>query len=61
MSKKKTLEEIQKELDQMYYHLEKLCKLSYAEWSLEERMRHGRLHAMKQQRLNEMKEHTHDL
>jgi hypothetical protein len=45
----------------MYYHLEKLCKLSYTEWSLEERMRHGRLHAMKQQRLNEMKEHTHDL
>jgi len=55
MSKKKTLEEIQNELDQMYYHLEKLCKLSYTEWSLEEKMRHGRLHAMKQQRLNEEK------
>lgn len=53
MSKKKTLEEIQGELDQMYYYLEKLCKLSYTKWSLEEKMRHGRLHAMKQQRLNE--------
>ncbi len=53
MSKKKTLKDIQHELNQMYYHLEKLCKLNYSEWSLEEKMRHGRLQAMKQKRLNE--------
>jgi hypothetical protein len=53
MFKKKTLEEIQNELDQMHYNLEKLCKLHYSEWYLEERMRYGRLLAMKERRLQE--------
>jgi hypothetical protein len=57
MAKKMTLEEIQNELDLMYYNLEKLCKLHYTEWSLEERMKYGRLHAMKQRRLAE-KDHV---
>ena len=52
--RKKTLDEIQNEIDQMLYHLEKLCKLHYSEWYLEERMRYGRLLAMKDKRLKEI-------
>jgi len=51
--KKMTLEEIEAELNIMNFNLVKLCKLQYYDWSLEERMRYGRLSAMKERRLAE--------
>jgi hypothetical protein len=55
MSKKKmTLEEIEAELNIMNFNLVKLCKLEYYDWSLEERMRYGRLYSMKERRLKEL-------
>lgn len=51
---KKTLEEIQKEMDQMDYVLEKLCKIQHFDWPLKDKMRYGRLLSMKQRRLEEM-------
>lgn len=51
---KKTLEEIQKEMDQMDYVLEKLCKIQHFDWDLQDKMRYGRLLAMKKRRLEEM-------
>lgn len=50
---KKTIDEIQKEMNAMEYELEKLRKLQYYEWSLEDRMRYGRLRAMKQRRMDD--------
>ena len=50
---KKTIDEIQKEMNAMEYELEKLRKLQYYEWQLEDRMRYGRLQAMKQRRMDD--------
>jgi hypothetical protein len=45
--------ESQKEMNAMEYELEKLRKLQYYEWPLEDRMRYGRLQAMKQRRMDD--------
>jgi Sec-independent protein translocase protein TatA len=50
---KKTIGEIQEEMNAMEYELEKLRKLQYYEWPLEDRMRYGRLQAMKQRRMDD--------
>lgn len=55
MKQKKTLEDIQKELDFMDYELRRLCKLEYYDWALQDRMRYGRLLSMKEKRLEELK------
>ena len=56
MKQRKTLEDIQKELDFMDYELGRLCKLEYYDWALQDRMRYGRLLSMKEKRLEELKE-----
>jgi hypothetical protein len=55
MKKRKTLEEIQKEINFMDYELGRLCKLQYYDWDLKDRMRYGRLLSMKEKRLKEAK------
>jgi len=50
---KKTLEEIEAEMNNMVFNLTKLCKMEYYDWRLEDRMHYGRLMAMKQRRLAE--------
>ena len=50
---KKSLEEIESEMESMFVELTKMCKIEYYEWRLEEKMRYGRLMAMKERRLAE--------
>jgi len=50
---KKTLEEIEVEMNNMVFQLTKLCKMEYYDWRLEDMMHYGRLMAMKQRRLAE--------
>jgi len=49
---KKTLEDIEAEMNNMVFNLTKLCKLEYYDWRLEDKMHYGRLMAMKQRRLS---------
>jgi hypothetical protein len=51
MSKQKTIEEIQKEIDYLNYINERLRKLSYYEWDLLDKMRYGKLLKMKENRI----------
>jgi len=50
---KKSLEEIEGEMNSMVFNLTKLCKMEYYDWRLEDKMHYGRLMAMKQRRLSE--------
>jgi hypothetical protein len=50
---KKSLEEIEAEMNSMVFNLTKLCKMEYYDWRLEDKMHYGRLMAMKQRRLSE--------
>jgi hypothetical protein len=53
MINKKSLEEIELEMNSMFFDLTKRCKIEYYEWRLEDKMHYGRLMAMKQRRLAE--------
>jgi hypothetical protein len=50
---KKSLEEIELEMNSMVFDLTKRCKIEYYEWRLEDKMHYGRLMSMKQRRLAE--------
>ena len=46
----KTLKEIEDEIQQINYVYD-TCKLQYSEWDLGDKLRYGRLQAMKERRL----------
>lgn len=50
----KTIEQIQKELDQINWYYRQ-TKTEYQDWYLEDKMRYGRLLSMKHRRENERK------
>ena len=55
----KTLKEIEDEIQQINYVYD-TCKVQYSEWDLGDKLRYGRLQAMKDRRLAQQKELVND-